>query len=328
MPSNKLPRVRTSSGINRIRTAMYIAYGQLTQMHTAGRLNSIAVACRRRFSHRQSFGLGQRFKSSSMSAGLMQSKVQGSRIEGVIFDLDGTLTKPHAIDFQKMRRLIGMPLDAKASSILRWIETQPIPEKEKARMLALVEHEEQKGIDRMELNDGFHQLAEVLASRADTLKTAICTRNRPPALHAFHQLLVRHGFPSGSQELFPVQIARNHFSSHLKRQLMNKPSHEPTHEVLRHWEVGQTLSDEQSLVSQFAVCSETDSVLFPDYLFVGDHLDDCLAGKRAGWSSGFITNNEDAVVESYCHTVLNDFDKSSVIDFRFGNLTDLALHLS
>lgn len=251
-----------------------------------------------------------------------------AQTRGVIFDLDGTLTKPHAINFKKMRERIGMPQDCKASSILHWIETQSIDEKERARMLAVVEEEEQNGLNRMELNDGFHQLAEILRYRADNLQTAICTRNGPSALQEFHFLMIRHGFAQGSSTMFPVQIARNHYSNSLQRALENKPSHEPAHEVLRYWKQESALSDMATVNVQPIVQDEAEPAVHPFFLFVGDHLDDCLAGRRAGWSSGLITNSEETLVGSYCHNILHNSRKRKCVDYTFSNLSELAMHLS
>ena len=50
-------------------------------------------------------------------------------MKGVLFDFDGTLTQPGAIDFLAIKREIGCPKD---TAILEYIDLQPL---EKARCI-------------------------------------------------------------------------------------------------------------------------------------------------------------------------------------------------
>ncbi len=59
----------------------------------------------------------------------------GHVIEGVVFDLDGTLTRPGAIDFAAMRRRIGME---ERGSVLHWIEARATDAAERAEMHRIV----------------------------------------------------------------------------------------------------------------------------------------------------------------------------------------------
>ena len=71
-------------------------------------------------------------------------RVQPGAFRGVIFDLDGTLTRPDAIDFPRMRRRIGME---SPGSILAWIEQNAASEAEAESMRAVVWEEESAGAD-------------------------------------------------------------------------------------------------------------------------------------------------------------------------------------
>jgi phosphoglycolate phosphatase-like HAD superfamily hydrolase len=181
-------------------------------------------------------------------------------------------------------------------SIMHWIaKTCGGDPAEQARQVSIVEEEERRGLQRMQLNAGFGDLAGALAAMPGT-RTAIATRNGPEALRAFHQLLVRAGHVAGSGALFHVQLARGHFSPALQRAVLNKPSHEPAHEIIRRWGLDVPLVE----------MHEGDLPVTPDVLFVGDNLDDCICGRRAGLSSIFLTNGEEDADGSYAMRVLQD----------------------
>ena len=93
------------------------------------------------------------------------------RIKGVLFDFDGTLTRPFAIDFKAIKAAIGCPSD---QTILEFIETLP----DKARRL-----ESQATLHAMEMeaaadshpHDGAEDLIRFL--KAQGLPVGILTRN-------------------------------------------------------------------------------------------------------------------------------------------------------
>lgn len=229
------------------------------------------------------------------------------RFAGVIFDLDGTLTAPGAIRFDRIRAQIGMP---SSGSILAWIAANARDGAERARMEAMVWEEERVALERMELGVGFTALVTALEERGRSLDTAICTRNNGEALEAFDRLLQGRGFqPSG--ELFRVQIARSHHSPHLDRELENKPSHEPVHEIIRRWSLDDVFPP--------VVAHEHDEPLHETVLFVGDDVDDCLSARRAGVQSGLIR-----------HGGRSDEDPrlSRAVDLRFDDLAQVAAALN
>lgn len=212
----------------------------------------------------------------------MNSKSRNGRVSvsGVVFDLDGTLTRPHAIDFGAMRRRIGMPMPG---SVLHWIKANARSEAEADEMYAVVDDEELRGLERMQLGEGLPALVEVLVERGMGLATGIATRNSEDALLRFDSLMRAEGFPPAT-DLFGVRLPRDHVSSLLGRQVANKPSPEPAHEILRTW----------GILEKFPITQvhEAEEPLFPELLFVGDGLDDCLCGRRAGWDATLLTNGE------------------------------------
>ena len=89
--------------------------------------------------------------------------------EGVIFDLDGTVTKP-CIDFPALKREIGIPPD---QLILEHLETLKGAELERAT--GILERWEREAADNSELNDYFLEVWSYL--KRHQIKTAILTRN-------------------------------------------------------------------------------------------------------------------------------------------------------
>ncbi len=211
----------------------------------------------------------------------MSGSAPGRRpFAGVIFDLDGTLTRPGAIDFARMRRRIGM---AEPGSILQWIADHASTPDEADAMRAVVWEEEALALDSMELGEGFGALAAtLLASQegaAPPMRAAICTRNSDEALEAFDALLKSAGYPR-CDVLFPVQVARDHHSQRLGRPLLNKPSPEPTHEIKHAWGLAERYP--------LHTGTEAEPPRYPDLLFVGDSVDDLLAGRRAGTAAAWM----------------------------------------
>ncbi|KAJ8907060.1 hypothetical protein NDN08_003543 [Rhodosorus marinus] len=93
-----------------------------------------------------------------------------SVIAGIVFDMDGCLTKQGAIDFAEMRRRAQIPPKA---DILKHIAS--LPAEESSRSMAAVLEVEAEGIQRMELRDGLDELFDFLDK--NHLRRALLTRN-------------------------------------------------------------------------------------------------------------------------------------------------------
>ncbi len=98
------------------------------------------------------------------------------RLRAVLFDFDGTLTRPGALDFAAIKRAIGCPPE---HFVLEWIEALPAGAKRDAAMAAL-ERFEQAGADASEPNAGAEELIRRL--RAQGLAVGVLTRNDRSAL--------------------------------------------------------------------------------------------------------------------------------------------------
>ena len=102
-------------------------------------------------------------------------------VKAVLFDFDGTLTKPGSIDFNLIKRAIGCPAE---SFILEFIETlDDYVQKEKA--ISALENFETKAADCSEPNNGAEEL--LLYLRSNGLSTGIISRNSLESIkRSFH----------------------------------------------------------------------------------------------------------------------------------------------
>ncbi len=131
----------------------------------------------------------------------------------------------------------------------------------------------------MELADGLDEVLESLRARRGELVAGISTRNSASALARFGELLDARGH-GALGELFPALVARGHHSPFLERELAHKPSPEPAHECVRVW----------GLTGRFPLVTRADvePAVHPELLFVGDDIDDCRCGRRAGFEAALL----------------------------------------
>lgn len=114
-------------------------------------------------------------------------------LRAMLFDLDGTLTRP-LLDFPTMKREIGLPPDR---FILEALEAMT-PE-ERHRAMAIVERHEHEAAARAEMNDGAETLLAALARGG--IRTGVITRNSRRSLGVVMKL---HGLN------FDITITREH----------------------------------------------------------------------------------------------------------------------
>jgi HAD superfamily hydrolase (TIGR01509 family) len=163
------------------------------------------------------------------------------RVKAVLFDFDGTLTQPGALNFAEMRESIGCPQE---KAILEYIDAID-NEKEKKRVISLLEEFELKGAETSLPGSGVDELIRYL--REEGLGMGILTRNGlNPVLRALEN------FPGISRDDFDVIITRND-------SVKPKPSPE-----------GVCLAGERMDVHP------------SEMVMVGDYLFDIQAGNRAG----------------------------------------------
>lgn len=101
----------------------------------------------------------------------------GMSIKAVIFDLDGTITKPY-FDFDAIREEIG--IDCQGGPILEAMEKM-MPE-QRQRAEAILHYHEEKAVVESSLNPGARETLEGLRRRG--ISIGILTRNRKCNVHA------------------------------------------------------------------------------------------------------------------------------------------------
>ena len=99
-------------------------------------------------------------------------------IDAVLFDFDGTLTKPGSIDFKKVKKSIGCP---EFQSVLEYIEKIPHPEKKHSAIVTL-DQMEMVAAKKSEPNIGAESLLSELCFKS--IPIGIISRNSSKAIHA------------------------------------------------------------------------------------------------------------------------------------------------
>ena len=136
------------------------------------------------------------------------------RILGVIFDMDGTLTLPGAIDFAAMRSRVGAP---RGVDVLEHIATHEDAD-ERARLHSILEDEEETGFRRQELMPDARTALDALVLRG--LRLAVLTRNNENVMARTLAMLERPG-------MFSPTLSRSFLPS--------KPHPAPIHHICGVW---------------------------------------------------------------------------------------------
>lgn len=97
-------------------------------------------------------------------------RAQRHKIKGVLFDFDGTLTLPGALDFPAIKKAMGCPPDL---PILEYLET--LPPRSKERLLEILERKEEEAARESLPNRGAEACLETLKRKG--LLIGIITRN-------------------------------------------------------------------------------------------------------------------------------------------------------
>jgi len=119
-------------------------------------------------------------------------------INAVLFDFDGTLTKPGALNFPLLKQTIGCPSHL---PVLEFIDSLPTSD-EKDDTISLLERFETDAAANSEPNDGAESLIRYLRSKG--LGMGIITRNRLTSIERALQ-----NFESITSSCFEVIISRN-----------------------------------------------------------------------------------------------------------------------
>ena len=171
------------------------------------------------------------------------------RFRWVIFDMDGTLTEPHQIDFKAIRAALGVPAE---EDILAWAQTAP--------QKALVEEYEVAAMQRgqVRLQPGLVDMLNALRARG--IPVAIATRNCLKAVDLFLDAagLRRDAFdPIITRD--EVRVVTEGAAARVEQIAAHKPSPVVVERVLAQWRLAPR-----------------------SVLFVGDAADDVACAQAAG----------------------------------------------
>lgn len=106
-----------------------------------------------------------------------------TEVRGIIFDMDGTLTEPDAINFKAMYERNGLTR-IPGGDILTIISKLPQPQQDAA--LKVIFEEEMTGCDRMKIRPNMHNFLR--AANNANIPVALSTRNCDAAYQRFLQL--------------------------------------------------------------------------------------------------------------------------------------------
>ena len=180
------------------------------------------------------------------------------RVRGLVLDVDGTLTCPHAIDFAALRARGGAPAGV---DVLTHSAAQPAPAR--GALLAAVADEEARGLDRARVAPHAAELFAFLARAR--LPRALLTRNNEAVLHATVARVLRPHLPPAAEQAAAdaeaEEVAAAGFFSVMLSRAFEPPKPHPA--ALQH-------------------VAERWSLAPADLAMAGDAEDDMLCARAAG----------------------------------------------
>ncbi|KAI1424988.1 HAD-like protein [Xylaria sp. FL1777] len=238
------------------------------------------------------------------------------KLQGVIFDVDGTLCLPQNYMFTQMRAVLGIP---PSIDILTHISSLPT-QAEQEQAMAAIRAIEREAMTSQVAQPGLGALMAYLQERG--VRKAICTRNfEQPVTHLLEKFLVGVDFvPIVTRDFRPPKpdpagllfIAR---SWGLVRDVGGAASVETSAlleaaaqgpEAEREGAKGERevvgRRDEADGAGSAGRVEEVGDA--SSLIMVGDSIDDITAGRRAGAATVLLVNSENAQLAEHPHTDL------------------------
>jgi pyridoxine kinase len=246
---------------------------------------------------------------------------------GVIFDMDGTLTLPGAIDFAGMRQALydtHPPLREGVRDIVTSLNNLlpptllQTPEEQEIRALqdqlyAIVEEFEVAATIKQKLRPSLHALLLLLRKHCH-IPLALCTRNGTTATQVF---LETYDLPADVFDIVSVRNSVTHPSRDMSSmpiqvtapsEWINKPHPAVAESILRQWQI----------LVQEEIASNKE--LRRRVVFVGDSIDDMSCGRGAGCTTVLMLTDDN-------RSLLENEDTRGQIDFAVSSLEELAVLL-
>ncbi|KAL1979756.1 hypothetical protein VTN96DRAFT_5232 [Rasamsonia emersonii] len=185
-------------------------------------------------------------------------------LQGIVFDVDGTLCLPQHYMFSQMRAALGID---RSVDILDHIRSLPT-ETERTEAVAKIQAIEREAMLQQQPQPGLVQLMDYLEERG--MRRALCTRNfEAPVTHLLQNHLPKHVFE-------PI-ITRD------TPDLLPKPDPAGILHIARQW----------------GLDNRAESMIM-----VGDSIDDMTAGHAAGAATVLLLNDRNAYLKEHPHTDL------------------------
>lgn len=220
---------------------------------------------------------GGHWKRSEMSYTLILNTIDGTHtgstenvlpIAGVIFDMDGTLTKPQTWMFGEMRRQLQVPDGIDILHHLNSLPTQGDRDLAEQKLKQI----EEKAMNEQEPTVGLTNIFKELQSL--NVNTSICTRNVPKPVSSFCKKFLNFDpyddycdEDNNNNNLISGPIITREFKP-------PKPSPEPLLHIISNWNV-----DPKQVI------------------MVGDSFDDIEAGLNAGCAVVLLKHKDNSHVE-------------------------------
>lgn len=225
------------------------------------------------------------------------------RLQGVVFDVDGTLCEPQTYMFGQMRAALGID---KSIDILDHIYSLPTPEAQEAAMSSIRAIESTAMIAQTP-QPGLVKLMSYLDSR--NIRKGICTRNFDTPVnhlldkfldgHVFHPIITRDFRPPKPDPAGILHIARSWGLTRRvngKDEAMGLPANGERQEDRRDGGDGDQELEPTKPGEEVADAS--------GLIMVGDSIDDMTAGRSAGAATVLLVNDVNAHLTEHEHTDL------------------------
>ncbi|KAK3941239.1 HAD-like domain-containing protein [Diplogelasinospora grovesii] len=231
-----------------------------------------------------------------------QTQTQTRKLEGIVFDVDGTLCEPQTYMFSEMRSALGI---AKSQDILEHVYSLPTLEAQDSAM-ELIRSIESTAMAEQVAQPGLVQLMSYLDAR--NIRKGICTRNFDAPVNnlltkfltgsIFHPIVTRDFRPPKPDPAGILHIAR---SWGLVRNAGASEVGLPTDPTTTTECQRQEGNDDDDLVQTHTGEEVADA---SSLIMVGDSIDDMTAGRRAGAKTVLLVNDVNQHLVDHEHTDL------------------------
>ncbi|KAL2175827.1 HAD-like domain-containing protein [Thermothelomyces heterothallicus CBS 202.75] len=235
---------------------------------------------------------------------------QRRKLEGIVFDVDGTLCEPQTYMFAEMRSALGIP---KSRDILEHIYSLPT-EEEQHRAMELIRDIERRAMLHQVAQPGLTELMAYLDSRG--IRKGICTRNfETPVKNLLSKFLSGTVFaPIVTRDFRPpkpdpagiLHIARSWGLLRRSTGEAGVPADPAAEEERRSAaEEGARARGEETDTPDLLQTQVGEEVADASGLImVGDSIDDITAGRRAGAKTVLLVNDVNRHLADHEHTDL------------------------